>query len=167
MKIKNDPWPAIRSKELSINQTVFRIEEAGPNLDDNVLEGLYKEIAEFSKMLKRTLDLYSTIDYVKQREEKIQFKAKLKYSYRLLDLLTKIVRLFEASKVITAELQMYFGFIDDQITARTESLESRYYEAAKTELESFHDQSFRDKLSSHLAGSFNRVNPKFNSGDSK
>ena len=157
--MREDPWPEIRSKELAINQTIFNIEENGPNIDQGALAPLYKEIADFSAMLKATLDVYAKIDYETQREEKIQFKAKLKYSYRLLDLLTKIVRIFEDTEVINSQLQAYFGFIDDQITKRTSSLEGRYHEAAKNELQSFHNQSFRDKLSAQLEGGFMRKNP--------
>ncbi len=149
--METEIWEDIHTKEKEIYLHILRIDEAGPEISQPLVESLAKLIAGHSRMINEALQIYSTIDYFEQTHEKITFKANLKYSSQILDFCSNLIRLFDKSDSITPEIVGYIQAVEELIVYKERKMRKNYIPAAKDELVSFHNQEFRNQLELDLA----------------
>lgn len=139
-------------KELSFARfaaTISDNEQAA--IDDAFVNDFSKSTGEYNRKINDALEIYAEIDYSSDSAEKIRSKACIAYAYDFLALLTDIVRLTEVDPANRQEFSRRFDLLEDFLLQKDQLVITTYFEAARSELESFYDPSIRDALEESLA----------------
>jgi len=107
----------------------------------NKSDEVAKSLANLNKKINLILRKY--YPEIKEMDEKLKIKSRLKFYYDLLDKLTDFIRNVEEFRNLDDK---YFQFLIDFIQEREELIDSKYKGIATRELTSFYDKKSRENL---------------------
>ena len=120
-------------------------------IDDAFMTAFSKSTGNYNRKINEALEIYASIDYHSEPAEKTRSKANIAYAYDFLALLLDIVRIAELDIANKQELSRRFDLLEEFLLQKETLVSTTYFDAARTELASFHDPSVRDALEESLA----------------
>jgi len=137
-----------------LENRICRLIKSIKNFNDSFEEMEILELAtmtaDYSHQLNISLKEYALINFVDEKNKKIHVKANINFGYHILDLLAKIVRLFEGTNALPGEIEINFQTFYDMIDQKELLLQNIYIIDAKKELDMFHNPNIRKKLNDDL-----------------
>ncbi|MFO7795542.1 MAG: hypothetical protein ACQERB_06005 [Promethearchaeati archaeon] len=107
----------------------------------NKADEIAKSLANLNKKINLILRQY--YPEIKEMEEKLKIKSRLKFYYDLLDKLTDFIRNVENFRSLDDK---YYQFLIDFIQEREQLIDNKYKGIVTRELTSFYDKKSRDNL---------------------
>ncbi|MFX0102752.1 MAG: hypothetical protein ACFFCS_24505 [Candidatus Hodarchaeota archaeon] len=144
-----DHFPELNDIELSFSIYTTLIEDTDEEIPEGKIEEYALDLSTFNKALNDALKDYSKIDYINMPTTKIEASAHIKYAYDLFSLLTEILRIMEKSPRVS-EIAKQLLVLEEFLLRKNELVQSTYLQAARKELESFHDPGVRATLDRFL-----------------
>ena len=121
-----------------------------PKTKEEYILRLNEELSTYFQELNRLLKDYANINFYEEKQEKIESKAILKYSYEVSDQLMKILRVIEKDQYPMEYFESDLDKLLEILMDKGTLIETSYFPLAKQELETFHSTTFRDSLESNL-----------------
>ncbi|MHA1793678.1 MAG: hypothetical protein ACTSVI_13615 [Promethearchaeota archaeon] len=135
---------------MQLSSFAFFSRETGEDINEMEIENFSIKIAEYTKLINEALKEYAKIDYSQEQEKKIKAKSEIKFAYDFLNLVSKILRAIDSYPKVSVNLIEDIDLLGSRISGKASLIATIYKQAAKEELEAFHDKNFRDLLSLNL-----------------
>src|SRR6056297_2214045 len=140
--MQRDNEPITDDLEQKIQKMVEKFQKLKVEINQKNQNEFAKIVAKYNARIKEMLSFYSAIDYAKQKENKISYRAKINYSYQTLDYSSKLVKLIDTFEIITPEIEAYLLALKKHISQKGYLIDTKYKDSATSELHSFHNKDF-------------------------